>query len=51
MSGHYPARFGSARDVRAKEIANKAYFYNETYVIRRLLGHFGIDAARVMIRA
>ena len=51
LSGHYPARFGSARDVRAKEIASKAYFYNETYVIRRLLGRFDIDAARVMIRA
>ena len=50
-TGCYGAKFGSAPDVRAKEVANKVYFYNPNYVVKKLLVHFGISAERVMIRA
>ena len=46
----YAAKFGSANDIRAKEIGSKSYFYMPNYVVHNLLRHFGIDPKRVTIR-
>ena len=47
---YYKSPLGSASNVRAKEVANKTYFVNPTYVVHRLLAHFGIEPGRVAVR-
>lgn len=49
--GCYAVKFGTALNVRAKEVTNKAYFYNPNAIVHKLLAHFGVAADRIMIRA
>ena len=47
----YKDKFGTASDVRAVEVSNKVYLWNESYFLRRLMAECGVDASRFMIRA
>ena len=47
---YYKTTLGSASNIRGKEIANKTYFVNPTYVVHRLLARFGIEPGRVAVR-
>ena len=49
--GCYAVKFGAASNIRAKEVTNKAYFYNPNAIVHKLLAHFSISVDRVMIRA
>jgi hypothetical protein len=50
-TGCYGEKFGTTNDVRAVEMSNKAYLWNENYFLRKLMSACGVDASRFMIRA
>ena len=50
-TGCYGEKFGTTNDVRAAEMSNKAYLWNENYFLRKLMSACGVDASRFMIRA
>jgi hypothetical protein len=47
----YKDKFGTASDVRAVEMSNKVYLWNENYFLRRLMAECGVESSRFMIRA
>ena len=47
---YFKSLLGSASNIRAKEVANKIYFINPSYVVHRLLTHFRIEPHRVGLR-
>ena len=50
-TGCYGDKFGTANDVRAVEMSNKVYLWNENYFLRKLMSACGVDASRFMVRA
>ena len=50
-TGCYTEKFGTANDVRASEMSNKAYLWTENYFLRKLMSACGVDASRFMVRA
>lgn len=50
-TGCYPEKFGTGNDVRASEMSNKVYLWNENYFLRKLMSACGVDASRFMVRA
>ena len=50
-TGCYGEKFGTANDVRAVEMSNKTYLWNENYFLRKLMTACGVDASRFMVRA
>lgn len=50
-TGCYGEKFGTTNDVRAVEMSNKAYLWNENYFLRKLMSACGVEASRFMVRA
>ena len=48
--GFASTRFGSALNIRAKELSGKVYFTNGDYAVAKLLAKFGIAPSRVALR-
>lgn len=49
-TGCFPEKFGTANDVRASEMSNTVYLWNENYFLRKLMSACGVDASRFMVR-